>query len=221
MSKQLAAISTLALPLLWSVSAQAVPMLELRLSEIGYTTETFAGTNGLALFADSYGTFIVVSATGTGTPLGMPVSLIDLSSVQVSSATGGTLQLALTETGLTSDTAGAAAGFLSAIGGTLGLGNALTYQTYIDASNAAFGTAQALANTTFSGSIPFSGRSVNAGNPGNGLFSETEIFTLVADPSTTTSFDGRLNEVPEPVSMAVLGVGLLGLGLARRRSKVS
>ena len=217
MSKVLASLAVLALPLLYG-AAHATPTLELKLSESGFATRTFAGTDGVANFGPTpYGTFRIVSGTGVGAPNGDMPTLIDLNSLQVSSSTGGMLTIAISETGLTS--AVPSADFFSALGGTLDLGNTLRYQTYIDTSNTLFGTQQTLADLSFNGSVPFGSASTDPGLPGNKKFSETEIFTLTAQPNTETSFDGRLNQVPEPASVALMGAGLLGLAACSMRRR--
>ncbi len=203
-------------PLLGMSSADAGPLSVQVVA--GGITQTFGPTSTgiLNFLAAPIDGFAIVSGTATSAPLGNNPTLIDLSSLQVAAAAGGTVRISITETGLTS----LGDGFFSAIGGTLGVASTLTFQTFIDSTNTAFGTQQLLGTNTFSNTIPFSNSFTSNGLPGTGLFSETEVFTIVAGANSTTSFDGRLNQnIPEPASMALLGVGLAAIGVTRRRSR--
>jgi PEP-CTERM motif len=209
-------------------AAQAVPTLQMQLSSGSATSGVLsdAAHTGMVSFSGSLGAFSINVSTGTGVGSLNPSANrgIDLNSVNVASSTGGSVTIMLTETGL-SGTAGSTL-FQSAIGGTVGsfisnLASTITFTTYSDASNAAFGLSNRLYTTTFSGrGLPFSVGSTSSGATSS-LYSQTIVVTIDSAAGSTTSFDAYVTPVPLPGTVALLGLGLLGLGLRNKARKTA
>ena len=60
--------------------------------------------------------------------------------------------------------------------------------------------------------------SLSVGNNGGGGSSQKVYFTAGPDGESNGLF-GVLTDVPEPASLAMVAIGLMGLGAARRRSR--
>jgi hypothetical protein len=126
---------------------------------------------------------------------------------------------------------GAVAQFIGAIAGTLAPLSSISWSVYLDRTNTPFGTGELIASGNFAD--PSSIVSLGFFQPATGVpetitgpFALSEFFTISAPAGSTVSFNssatGTFSSVPEPGSVAMLGVGLLGLGLVtplRRRAR--
>ena len=151
--------------------------------------------------------------TGVNVPPGAPFGMHLTSHAENTGA--GTLTVKLTETNLNFG-AGGMTWVTGTFNGVIGaLGDNFSYSVYVDPSNTAFGmpnTGLAMSGTGLSG---IGGASVNLANP----FSMTLIATYHAgNMPGVSSFDFKSN-VPEPASIALVGLALVGLGAASRRRK--
>ena len=202
-----------------ATSAHALPIL--RLTTSGGATQTLADgdaadvntTAGAVTFVSLLDAqWIVNVTTGLSKPLlGSPgAPELDLNSVNVSSAGGGWLDIELTDTGFTAQDAAYA---LASLGGTTS--GSVSYKTYFDTSNTAFGQATEL--TSFSALGPaFANTSSNILSSA-GLYSLTLVVRISHTGQQASSFDAAI-KVPEPGTLFLLGAGCLALvPLMRRR----
>lgn len=171
-------------------------------------------TVGSVSFIGAVGDFDVNVTTGISKPLvGSSIQpILNLDSVNVSSAASGTLEIRMTSTDFTGPI-GVAVPTTLDFGGTTN--GTASIDAFVDTGNILFGTATPAGSLGAFGPGPFDD-SVGGLASLTAPYSATLEATIVHDdPGDVTSFGAEFRVVPEPGSLALLGLG--GLLIARRR----
>jgi hypothetical protein len=181
------------------------------------STSSASGSAVLSLAGTLNYSFILVTANGV--PL-IPTPNLNSVTLDTTSKAPATLTVWVTQTGLTNlFPINLASSFT--INKLTGLSESVTITNYIDASNAAYGTATQIGSDTLAktGVVGDLGP-INFAAPAMTLFSETQKYVINFDAAfESVSLSSQIVDAPEPVSIAMLGVGMLGLGMVRRSKR--
>ncbi|RLU00674.1 hypothetical protein [Ketobacter sp.] len=168
----------------------------------------FGGPLGVITYSGAIGSFNVNVTTGVSKPIVGPTTL-DLNSINVTGASGGTLVVKITDTDFTGDYEALAAAF----GGTTN--GAIDIDFLYDLNNGEFtGTSFAGGSHVAStGNLSFSNDLWGTVLPGE-PFSLSIVATIHHNNGgELTSFDATIAPVPLPASALLFGSALAGLGL--------
>jgi hypothetical protein len=217
------AIFALAAGALFTLASPCEAALSLRITQ-GATIVTVAdGNNDGAVGYDSLvsgavGTYAVVVSTGLSQPI-EPAPYPHLH-LNITANGTGTLVVELTETSDGSTFISPLSGLILSVGGLTAPGGSITFESFVDDNDVAFGTTTAgptlgpFVTSPHAGLI--SGSFASVTDP----YSVTLRITIVHSTQGTTSTDADLSTVPEPASLAVWSVlGLAGLGYGGWRRK--
>jgi hypothetical protein len=198
-------------------NATLLPTISFGVSQnAGTPTLIGSTTTGMASFSFTTDDFVgTVSAIGA--PI-LPQGTLDTSSIDARSSTNGnkTLYIYVTEQHLTASNLMGLDTVISGFTANLFTGAAVsvTENTYISFTDALW-TGAAMSTQMFTG---LGSTSMSTNVLLNAPFSETAEFIVKINGAGSVN-DTINMSVPEPMSMALLGSGLIGLGLLRRAKR--